>query len=291
MSSPENVIVKEKGPFLDQPAWVEDYYHNLLCATGAYHYHFVHSSISDYMRDRHNFPPEASGLVVNISNPHQPMRGTISGSFLNDEQYSRFIAFIQAGYKVEEKNNFVLIDDIVAEIINNELFTSDRCSLDAVYEIICEAVYAARPHSGPDDVWTDAIVDALFDKGFVDPKHRWDTLREFFTTEFSRHVYGYRPKPEPSSSFVDSLAAKLEQHGYSQASENRVSLQEVVKQAVADGPHSHWLAEPPRPSRMSEAKVQKAAQKMREKLVDHGWISQEDYDDPGLRDLMEGVFA
>ena len=56
MAQPQNVIVKEPGPFYDQPLWVEDYYNSVICTGGSSHTRFPYGPVTDYLRYRHNFP-------------------------------------------------------------------------------------------------------------------------------------------------------------------------------------------------------------------------------------------
>ena len=198
MTSPENVIIKEQGPFYNQPAWVEDYYQNVLKVSGYNKHTLAFGTVTDYLRHRHNFPPEAEGLVLQFSDAQEPENGQITGHVLNPEEHERFLEFVRNGYRLEEKNNWVLIDDLVKAIVDNDIFDNENKSLDEIYPIIREAVYRSRPHSGPDDVWINTIVDTLFEHGHVKEGLQWADLRLFFTKTFTDLVYGHHPRPEPT---------------------------------------------------------------------------------------------
>lgn len=209
MTAPENVIIKEPGPFYDQPSWVEDYYNASVANGTAANVRLAYGPVTDYIRHRHNFPPSAAGVVLTISDPHDPDRGQISGAILDAEQYERFTQFLHSGYRYPDKNNFVLIDDLVATIVRHDLFDNSNHSLDTLYDIVRRAVYSTRPHSGPDDVWTDAIIDRLYDAGFISGNVDRLQVENLFRATFQNHVYGYTPRPEPTSSFASALQTEL----------------------------------------------------------------------------------
>ena len=288
MSSAENIIVKEPGPFYDQPHWVEDFYTNLAATGGCHSARLAFGAIPDSMRQRHDFNPDAEGFVLKFSDPYEPDKGWITGAVLDKEQLARFLQFVSDGFRIQEKNNFVLLDDIVAAIVQNGLFTTDHTSLDIVYDIVREAVYRNRPHSGPDDVWTDTIVDALYNEGFVDPKHPWNTLREFFTRNFTDLVYGHHPKPEPSRTFVEDLAAELDKNGYANPDFDAPSLQKIVSEAAAK-PHSPWPVEPPAPSRLRE--THRAVKDLKKELLDLGYITEDAHNTTTLTKLLEKALS
>ena len=255
MTAPENIIIKENGPFYDQPYWVEDYYKSVLSTGGSNHARIAYGPVTDYMRYRHGFPPDSAGIVISFSDPYEPEKGLISGAILDSEQYERFTQFLHNGYRNPDKNNFVLIDDIVATIVHNDLFDKNE-SLDRLYDLVREAVYKARPNSGPDDVWVDTIIDSLYREKFVDQSKPRTTLTNFFTKTFSDLVYGHHPKPEPTASFIDALQNELEALGYTTPNPAAPTLAVTIQRLASRQPYSPWLREPPpSPLRSSSATI------------------------------------
>ena len=284
MTAPENVIIKEPGPFYDQPYWVEDYYDSIIMQAGSNHARIAFGPVTDYLRQQHKFPKNSAGVVVTFSNPHEPREGQISGFILDNEQYERFTRFIHNGYRLPDKNNFVLIDDLVATIVHNDIFDNSQKSLDEIYDIIREAVYKVRPNSGPDDVWVDTIIDALYDRNFVEKNRPWTELREFFTKTFTDLVYGHHPKPEPPKSFTDALEAEITRHGYSNSNPGAPTIRDILTETATKEPYTPWMKEPtPSPMRDSGETVKA----VKEQLYDLGYLNNEGYSCPNLDKLLE----
>ena len=284
MSAPENVIIKEPGPFYDQPYWVEDYYNTIITQAGSNHVRIAFGPVTDYLRHQHKFPPNSAGVVVTFSNPHEPMEGQISGFILDKEQYERFTRFIHNGYRLPDKNNFVLIDDIVATIVHNNIFDNSNKSLNEIYDVIREAVYKVRPNSGPDDVWVDTIIDALYDEKFVEQTIPWTNLREFFTKTFTDLVYGHHPKPEPTKNFIDALEAEFTQLNNFPNTPGAPSIRKILTDTATKEPYTPWMKEPtPSPMRNSTATVKA----IKERLYELGYLNNEGYSCPNLDKLLE----
>ena len=285
MTAPENVIIKEPGPFMDQPYWVEDYYQNVVKEAGATRKALAYGPITDTMRHNHKFPPHAEGVVLQFQNLHDPDNGPIAGFVLDQEEYERFSEFARNNFRLPDKNNYILIDDIVAAIVQNDLFTAGRVSLDRVYEIIREAVYSVRPNHGPDDVWVDTIVDALLTEGLVGPEHPQEELRTFFTQTFIDFVYGYHPAPAASPDFSDALEAELGRHGYIKGIPDSPPLRAIIEETAAKHPPRTPGAVEREASPMRNAA--QTVKDVRDILNERGFITNAQYSDPNLSELLE----
>ena len=218
-------------------------------------------------------------------NPPTRENGPVSGFVLDPEEFERFTEFVQNGYRMNEKNNWVLMDDIVAAIVHNDLFDSSNKSLDEIYRIIREAVYRARPNSGPDDIWIDAVTDGLHNSNLVKPDVTWDKLKGFFTERFNNLVYGHHPKPEPTGNFVDALAAELSRRGYAPPVDQvQPDLREIIQETAAHHPYTPWMKEPtPSPMRKAEETVRA----VKDDLYNLGYIIHKHHNDPQLDKLLE----
>ena len=286
MAQPQNVIIKEHGPFYDQPHWVEDYYQAVAATGGSSHARFTYGPVTDYIRHRHNFPSEAAGVVLTYSDPWEPLSGHVSGFILDQEQYERFTAFVHNGYRSPDKNNFVLIDNLVATIVHNDLFANPTGTLDELYNLIRQTVYQHRPHSGPDDVWVDAIIDRLYEDGLIPEDRARSDVDHLFRQTFQNFVYGYQPRPEPTSSFLETLASELASAGFKPQTADAPDLGQVVSAAAAKAPCSPWLQEPPAsPLRHASATISE----LRETLYNEGYLSYADYSSDQLAATLEHI--
>ena len=100
---------------------------------------------------------------------------------------------------------------------------------------------SSYPHSGPDDVWLDNIIECLYDKDIIHyPRNQVETI---FKNTFESHVYGYTPKPEPTNSFIEALQSDLDALGYSTSNPEAPSLAETIRDVASREPYSLWLHE------------------------------------------------
>ena len=281
MTAPQNVIIKESGPFYDQPQWVEDYYQTAVADGASNHTRFAYGPVTNHLRYRHQFPNSAAGVVLTFSDPYEVEKGRISGFILDAEEYERFTQFVRSGFHQPDKNNFVLIDDLVATIVHNNIFNDEQMTLDSLYDIVRQAVYQARPHSGPDDVWVDAIVDTLYDEDIIPQDRPRAQVERLFRNTFQSYVYGYAPKPEPTTSFIQAFQAELEAQGYT--TRNAAYLAATAGEVASREPCSPWLQEPVK-SPLRDA--QETISTIKKELYELSYISRQALTSPQLDKLL-----
>ena len=288
MTAPQNIIIKEPGPFYDQPHWVEDYYNTAIKNGATNHARIAYGPVTNHLRYRHDFPSNAEGVVITFSDPYNPEKGRISGFILDSDQYERFTQFLHNGFRIPDKNNFVLIDDIVATLVHNDIFDNKSMTLDSLYDLVRKAVYSDRPHSGPDDVWVDNIIECLYNEDIIPGDRTRNEVETLFRSTFESHVYGHTPKPEPTASFTHALQSDLEALGYSTRNPEAPSLAETIRDVASREPYSPWLHEyTPSPLRDAGAIVRS----VKETLYELSYIKWKSYSSEDLdRVLHQAIF-
>ena len=193
MAKPENTVIDEQGNrFHGQPAWTEDMY-NTYSTRGK-----AGSSVVDYMRiterlrKRHNFPPEAHGLVLRTrfdGDGNDPVTGEVMG----ENEFEAFRNAIEGIPAETGKNNWALIEDIAGAIARSGAVNSESEGIGFIFDIVRDAVYRNFPENGPDDVWREALVNQLFEHGMIAPGCERKQVERVFTETFRDSVYGYHP--------------------------------------------------------------------------------------------------
>ena len=198
MAKPENVIIQESDSrFHGQPAWTEDMYDNFVLRKKAGSTTVDYMRVTAEFRSRHNFPEDVSGLVLRTTFDEQG-GDPVTGETMGQEAFEGFLQAVEGRPARVDKNNWVLIEDIVDAMCKSGLTNIENGEADFLFDTVREAVYRRFPENGPDPVWLDAIINRLVETGAVSPGYDRTKLEREFTQTFRDFVYGYHPRPAES---------------------------------------------------------------------------------------------